>query len=501
MHGSREDQERIACNARNNRLLWARLDIHGSEEHLVVVETFIHLLAGLGIGLTALAAWIFTNRRSQAQRQEELALALQQSKDDQLGTAKENQLLRQSLEQANKLETELRNSLKDAENASSRLGAQTEDLRRRLEEKDKEHEESAKWLQEKFENLAARILDQKSAKFTELNKENLKLVLQPLDKDIREFKKKVEDLHEKETTQHAAMREFLGNLQQSQARLSEDARNLTQALKGDSKKQGDWGEFILERALESSGLAKGREFSMQSSFDGKRPDAIVHLPGNRQLIIDAKVSLTAYERSVSADSEEERKQALKEHLQSVRKHVDELSAKDYSSIEELTCPDFTLMFIPVEPAFGAAISLDPELYQYAFDRKIALITASTLMATIKTVANLWKLEKQNKHAQDVAKRAGLLYDKFAGFLSNLEEVGRSLSKAVGAHERAVGQLSTGPGNLVGQAEKLKSMGVRTKKEIPKSFLQKQELDDEMDTGQPELSFGEPENDEQDRQSA
>ena len=208
---------------------------------------------------------------------------------------------------------------------------------------------------------------------------------------------------------------------------------------------------------------------MQSSFDGKRPDAIIHLPGDRQLIIDAKVSLTAYERSVGADSEEERKKALKEHLLSVRKHIDELSGKDYSSIEELTCPDFTLMFIPIEPAFGAALSEDPELYQYAFDRKIALITASTLMATIKTVSNLWKLEKQNKHAQDIAKRAGLLFDKFTGFLGNLEEAGRFLNKAIGAHERAVGQLSTGPGNLIGQAQKLKAMGIRTKKEIPPIF--------------------------------
>ena len=268
-----------------------------------------------------------------------------------------------------------------------------------------------------------------------------------------------------------ALREFVSGLQHAQTQLSEDARNLTRALKGDSKKQGDWGEFILERALEASGLTKGQEFSMQSSYDGKRPDAIIHLPGNRQLIIDAKVSLTAYERSISAESEEARKQALKEHLQSVRKHIDELSTKDYSSIEELTSPDFTLLVIPIEPAFGTALSEDPELYQYAFDRKIALITASTLMATIKTVSNLWKLEKQNKHAQDIAKRAGLLFDKFTGFLGNLEDVGKSLTKAMGAHERAVGQLSSGPGNLVGQAEKLKSMGIRTKKDIP-LFCQK-----------------------------
>ena len=239
---------------------------------------------------------------------------------------------------------------------------------------------------------------------------------------------------------------------------------------------------------------------MQSSFDGKRPDAIIFLPGERQLIIDAKVSLTAYERSISAESEEERKKALKEHLVSVRKHIDELSAKDYSAIEELTCPDFTLLFIPIEPAFGAALAEDPELYQYAFDRKIALITASTLMATIKTVSNLWKLEKQNKHAQDIAKRAGLLFDKFTGFLGNLEEVGKSLNKAVGAHERAVGQLSTGPGNLIGQAEKLKAMGVRTKKDIPSSYVDANTNDLEEEE-QSELTFSKDGTDEENQLSA
>ena len=317
-------------------------------------------------------------------------------------------------------------------------------------------------MHEKFENLANRIFEKKSEKFSDLNKEKLKVMLQPLDKDIREFRKKVEELHEKDSHQHIALREFVSGLQKAQTQLSEDARNLTRALKGDSKKQGDWGEFILERALEASGLSRGQEFSMQTSFDGKRPDAIIYLPGNRHLIIDAKVSLTAYERSISAESDEDFKLARKQHLQSIRKHIDELSAKDYTSIDELGTPDFTFLFIPVEPAFGVAISDDPELYQYAFDRKIALITASTLMATIKTVANLWKLEKQNKHAEDIAKRAGLLCDKFTGFLSNIGEIGKALNKAIASHDRALSQLSTGPGNLVSQAEKLKAMGYQPK---------------------------------------
>ena len=269
---------------------------------------------------------------------------------------------------------------------------------------------------------------------------------------------------------NAALREFLVGMQKSQAQLSEDARNLTSALKGDSKKQGDWGEFVLERTLEASGLVKDREFSLQSSYGGQRPDAVIHLPGNRHIIVDAKVSLTAYERSVSATEEEDRRQAIKEHLLSVKKHVDELSSKDYESIEQISSPDFVLMFIPIEPAFGAALAEDPELYQFAFDRKIILVTSSTLMATIKTVANLWKLEKQNKHAGDIAKRAGLLFDKFAGFLENMEEIGKALGKATEAQTRAMGQLSSGPGNLVGQAEKLRGMGIKAKKDLPPSLL-------------------------------
>ena len=458
------------------------------------MEAIIYTWAGLGIGLALFAGFFLRYRNSQKIQVSELEQTLRENREQFFSVKQEVEMLRQRISQADKLEHQLRSQLIASEKEGVRLSSRETELARRLEEHQKEQEEAAKRMQEKFENLASRILDQKSAKFTEMNRENLKLVLQPLDKDIREFRKKVEDLHEKETSQHAALREFLGNLQQAQVQLSQEARNLTHALKGDSKKQGDWGEFILQRALESSGLQEGQEFSMQSSFDGKRPDAIIHLPGKRQLIIDAKVSLTAYERSISSSNEEEQKKHLKEHLQSVRKHIDELSAKDYSSIEELTSPDFTLMFIPVEPAFGAALSEDPELYQYAFDRKIALITASTLMATIKTVSNLWKLEKQNKHAQDVAKRAGLLYDKFVGFLVNLDEVGKSLKKALGAQERATSQLSTGPGNLIGQAEKLKAMGIRTKKDLPTSFANQgdeNELIDDVE--QSEVSFDQSKN--------
>lgn len=216
---------------------------------------------------------------------------------------------------------------------------------------------------------------------------------------------------------------------------------------------------------------------MQQSFDRKRPDAIIHLPDNKSIIVDSKVSLTAYERFISSDNEETKRQSIKDHLISVKKHVDELSKKDYSSIDEVNSPDFVILFIPIEPAFGLALKEDRGLYQYAFDRKIVLVTSTTLMATIKTVANLWKLEKQNKNANDIAQRAGLLYDKFVGFIKNLEEIGDSLQKAKSAHEKAIRKISEGPGNLIGQVTKLQKLGVRTEKDAISNFSQKKQLED------------------------
>ena len=427
------------------------------------MDVIAYSMAGLVVGLGALVAYILKQRGTASVR-------------DSLEA--ENRLLKEDMERAKQVEYSLREELRKSDAERVEKATLNDELNKKLESQIAEQEKNAKQMQERFENLANKILDQKSAKFTESNKENIKSLLEPLDKDIRNFRKKVEDIHEKDLSQQASLKEFLGNLQEAQAQLSEDARNLTTALKGDSKKQGDWGEFILERTLEASGLIKGLEFSMQESFDRQRPDAIIRLPEDRAIVVDAKVSLTAYERSIGTDDEDLKKQALKEHLQSLKKHVDELSDKDYSAIEEINTPDFVLLFIPIEPAFGAALTLDPDLYQYAFERKIVLVTSSTLMATIKTVANLWKLEKQNKHAHDIARRAGLLYDKFVGFLTSIEDVGKALGKASEAHDKAVSQLSTGPGNLVGQVEKLKAMGIRTKKELPQSFSRELEANKE-----------------------
>ena len=421
------------------------------------MDSLLGGLAGLGLGIGLLLAYVIRQRR---------ILGRMDSLDA------ENRFLKGEIDRSQSTEKELRKDLSQAEIERTEKATLNNELKRKLDEQIKEQEEAAERMQERFENLANKILEQKSAKFTETNKENLKNVLGPLDKDIKAFRKKVEEIHEKDLSQHASLKEFLGNLQQSQHQLSEDARNLTTALKGDSKKQGDWGEFILERTLEASGLVKGKEFTMQETFDRQRPDAIIHLPEDRAIVIDSKVSLTAYERSISLEEENLREEARKEHLQSVKKHVHELSEKDYSAIERINSPDFVLLFVPVEPAFGAALKEDPNLYQYAFDRKIVLVTSTTLMATIKTVANLWKLEKQNKHANEIARQAGNLYDKFAGFLGNMEDIGKALQKANEAHQRGIGQLTNGSGNLIGRVVKLRELGIRSKKDLPASFIEK-----------------------------
>ena len=388
----------------------------------------------------------------------------------------ENQILKDQLNSANQLEEKLRLELQESNAQKIKSETLNIELRKDLESNSEEERLKIKQMYESFENIANKILDKKSSKFTQKNKENLELLLEPLDKDIRNFRKKIEEMHEKDISQHASLKEFLKNLQVTQNKLSQEAQNLTTALKGDTKKQGDWGEFILERTLEASGLVKGVEFSMQQSFDHKRPDAIIYLPENKSIIVDSKVSLTAYERYISSENDEHQRQSIKEHLISVKKHVDELSKKDYSSIEQINSPDFVLLFIPIEPAFGLALREDKELYQYAFDRKIVLVTSTTLMATIKTVANLWKLEKQNKNANDIANRAGLLYDKFVGFIKNLDEIGDSLQKANAAHQKAIRKLSVGSGNLLGQVSKLQKLGVRTEENSLSQFNQKNQIE-------------------------
>ena len=354
-----------------------------------------------------------------------------------------------------------------------------------LQQKHAEQKEELEKLQEKFtkdfEILANKILEDKSKKFTESNKQNIENILTPLNKKIKEFEEKVEKSQKENISIHSALREQLLNLQNQNLKITQEAENLTKALKGDSKMQGNWGELVLERVLEKSGLEKDREYSVQQSFtleDGSRvlPDVIIHMPDGKKMIVDSKVSLTDYERFTNAE-EEDKSRFLKDHINSLRKHVEQLSAKKYEDLYEMESPDFVLMFVPIEPAFAIAINEDVSLYNKAFEQNIVIVTPSTLLATLRTIDTMWSNEKQQRNAIEIARQAGALYDKFEGFVSDLTKVGKKMDEAKNEYRGAMNKLVEGRGNIVTSIEKLKKMGAKAKKSIPEPILKRAQEDD------------------------
>ncbi|PCJ93412.1 MAG: DNA recombination protein RmuC [Flavobacteriaceae bacterium] len=354
-----------------------------------------------------------------------------------------------------------------------------------LQLKNTEQKEEVEKLQEKFtkefENLANKILDEKSAKFTEQNKENIKNILTPLQERIHLFEKKVEQTHKESIDYHAALRQQIFGLKELNAQMSKETINLTKALKGDSKMQGNWGELVLERVLEKSGLEKDREYSVQQSFtkeDGSRvlPDVIINLPDGKKMVVDSKVSLTDYERFVNEEDDLKEKH-LKDHVNSLRRHVEQLSAKKYEDLYEMESPDFVLMFVPIEPAFAIAINKDNSLYNKAFEQNIIIVTPTTLLATLRTIDSMWNNEKQQKNAIEIARQAGALYDKFEGFVIDLTKVGKRMDEAKVEYRGAMNKLVEGRGNIITSIEKLKKMGAKAKKSIPESILKRAQEDD------------------------
>ena len=386
---------------------------------------------------------------------------------------------------------------KDLENRNLGLENEKEELRTEKEQlgneivryqsdlehlalKNKEQKGEVEQLQEKFtkefENLANKILDEKSTKFTEQNQKNIKSILSPLQEKIKTFEDKVEQSQKESISMHSALKEQLLNLQNQNLKITQEAENLTKALKGDSKIQGNWGELVLERVLEKSGLEKDREYSVQQSFtleDGTRvlPDVIIHLPDGKKMVVDSKVSLTDYERYINTEDELQEK-FLKDHINSIRKHVDQLSAKKYEDLYEMESPDFVLMFIPIEPAFAIAINQDTSLYNKAFEQNIVIVTPSTLLATLRTIDSMWNNEKHQRNAIEIARQAGALYDKFEGFVSDLTKVGKKMDEAKIEYKGAMNKLVEGRGNLVTSVEKLKKMGAKAKKSIPEPILKR-----------------------------
>jgi len=341
-----------------------------------------------------------------------------------------------------------------------------------------ELEKRQEQLRKDFEILATKILDEKSEKFTLQNKENIKQILNPLQDKIQLFEKKVEDTQIRSVKMHSALEEQLKGLKDLNQQMTKEATNLTKALKGDSKMQGNWGELVLERVLEKSGLEKDREYFVQQSFnlpDGTRvlPDVVLYLPDNKKMIIDSKVSLTDYERYVNAE-DHERPHFLKAHINSIRKHVDQLSEKKYEDLYDIQSPDFVLLFIPIEPAFAIAINEDNSIYNKAFEKNIVIVTPATLLATLRTVDTMWNNEKQQRNAIEIARQAGALYDKFEGLVSDLTGVGKKIDAAKTDYSAAMNKLVEGRGNLITSVEKLKKLGAKAKKSLPEIIIKRSE---------------------------
>lgn len=336
-----------------------------------------------------------------------------------------------------------------------------------------EVEEIRKKFTVEFENIANRIFDEKSSKFTRLNHDNLSSLLKPLGDNIESFKKKVEETYDKESKQRFSLEEKIKDLVLQTDKVSQEANNLASALKGDSKKQGDWGEVVLENILQASGLRKNYEFFMQENIkddegNNLRPDVLVKLPDERVIIVDSKVSLRSYERFYNADNEEEQKRNLKDHLNAIYAHINLLQSKKYDNLS--TSLDFVMMFIPIEPAYLLAVQHDPDLWSYAYSKRILLISPTNLIACLKLIEDLWKRDMQTKQIKDIVDRGEKMYEKFVGFVETLDKLGKQLNDVQKTYAQSVNQLTTGSGNLIGQAQKLRSLGLKSSKELPPAMV-------------------------------
>jgi DNA recombination protein RmuC len=363
----------------------------------------------------------------------------------------------------------------DALIAEARLVAENQSLSDKLIKQKIELEDIQRRLTIEFENIAARILRQNATEFRENNLKTLGDILTPFKERIQSFEKQVQETYNLELRDKASLQQEVKGLFELSKKLSEEANNLTKALKGDVKKQGNWGEVILERVLESSGLTKGVEYEVQYSVrsnegDVLRPDVVIRLPENKHIIVDSKVSLVAYEQFASSEFPEEKDRFLKLHVDSIRSHIKGLAEKSYQNADGLDSPDFVLLFMPIEPAFSAAVQFDMELFNFAWERKIVIVSPSTLLATLRTVSSVWKHEKQTQNALEIARQGGEMFDKFTAFLKDIEAIGEQIDKLEKVYGEAKKKLSDGKGNLINRARKLEQLGAKTSKSFPGAFL-------------------------------
>jgi DNA recombination protein RmuC len=426
----------------------------------------LFLIIGLIIG--AVAVWFISSFKfkGEASRVEERSIILEQ---DKISLQSE---LKNEREKSEKLNSENSSLKSDYSNFQQKLDEQKGEL-------EKLHEK----FEETFENLANRIFEEKTNKFSEQSKSNLAEILNPLKEKITEFQSKVEETNKESIKGNASLREQLSMLKDMNQQITQEAKNLTDALKGQSKTQGNWGEFILESILEKSGLVKGREYVVQQSLtaeSGKRfqPDVIIKLPENKSIVIDSKVSLVAYEKFISSEDESEKQVALREHINSIRSHIKNLSSKNYQNLYQLQSLDFVLMFMPVEPAFALAVQNDQSIFNDAFEMNIVIVSPSTLLATLRTISSIWRQENQNKNALEIARQAGSLYDKFVNFYNDLLDVGKKMDSAKDSYENAMKKIHDGRGNLISGVEKIKQLGAKTSKTMPHAAINRAELDED-----------------------
>jgi len=431
---------------------------------------FVFLVVGILVG--AAIGFLLGKRGSASSSNDEELAQLKVSNatlaEGERRVSEERDILKSDLKEAHERLSEVEKNL-----ASARTHFKDQEARQA--EQKKEFEELNKRFNTEFENLANKILEEKSKKFTDQNKENLENVLKPLRERIKDFEKKVDEKYDTEQKERASLKGEIKTLHELNKKISEEAHNLTTALKGDSKKQGNWGELILERILESSGLIKGEEYTTQETTynnEGDRlfPDVVVQLPDNKHLIIDSKVSLVAYERFVNAEDEDGQEKWLKDHIASVKTHIKGLSEKNYHTSKGMNSPDFVLMFMPIESSFSASIRADDELFNFAWDKRIVIVSPSTLLATLRTVSSIWKQDRQTKNAIEIAKKSGDMYNKFVGFVDDMQKIGSRLNSTQTAYNDGMKKLSQGTGNLVKRAEELRKMGANTSKQLPNEIL-------------------------------
>lgn len=441
---------------------------------------FVYLFIGLVIG--AVIGWLFARNSANT--------ALEQVRRQAEVAEQERAVLKGKLELVQQQSSEASQSVqherqKAAQFSTSLTKAEAElvFLREKLEAQKTEMQSLQQQFTKEFENLANRILEEKSQKFVEQNRSNMDVILNPLKEKIRDFEQKVDAAYKQESVERNSLKGEIKSLMELNNRINQEAGNLTRALKGDNKAQGNWGEFILEKILESSGLQKGREYDAQVNLTDEhgsrfQPDIIVRLPENKHIIVDSKVSLVAYEAMVNATTDAERERFMRDHLNSIRSHIKGLSEKSYDQLPNISSPDFVLLFIPIESSFGLAVQEDKDLFSFAWDKRIVIVSPSTLLATLRTIASVWKQDRQTKNALEIARIGGSLYDKFAGLLDDLKDVGTKIDAAKAKQLETIKKLYEGSGNVMKRVEDLRKLGAKTTKELPAEMLEKAAEDSE-----------------------